>query len=142
MPTVLVVEDDPDHLDIMTTVLRHQGYTVVVAVNGIDGVELSLAERPDVVLMDASLPGMDGWTATASIKQRAPEVCVLMVTAHALPEHRQMAQAVGCDGFYTKPIEPTRLLRIVQECVDARPAAPADSALSGSPAAHRHRRER
>jgi two-component system cell cycle response regulator DivK len=131
MPTVLVVEDDADHLEIMTTALRHQGYDVVVAVNGIDGVERSVAERPDVVLMDASLPEMDGWTATASIKQRAPEVCVLMVTAHALPEHRQMAEAVGCDGFYTKPIEPTRLLQIVHECVARRGAAPADAALSG-----------
>jgi CheY-like chemotaxis protein len=83
-------------------------------------VERSVSERPDVVLMDASLPGMDGWSATASIKQRAPEVCVLMVTAHALPEHQEMALAVGCDGFYTKPIEPTRLLRIIRECLERR----------------------
>jgi CheY-like chemotaxis protein len=127
-PTVLVVEDDPDHLEIMTAALRHQGYEVRVAVDGFSGVERSISERPDVVLMDASLPGLDGWSATATIKQRAPEVCVLMVTAHALPEHRQMAQAVGCDGFYTKPIEPTRLLRIVQECIERRDAA--DPALS------------
>ena len=120
VPKVLVVEDDPDHLDIMTTALRHQGFDVSVAVNGVEGVERALAERPDVVLMDASLPMMDGWTATASIKQQAPELCVLMVTAHALPEHRQMAMAVGCDGFYTKPIEPARLLRIVQECLERR----------------------
>jgi len=120
VPKVLVVEDDPDHLDIMTTALRHQGFDVSVAVNGVEGVERALAERPDVVLMDASLPMMDGWTATASIKQQAPELCVLMVTAHALPEHRQMALAVGCDGFYTKPIEPARLLRIVQECLERR----------------------
>ena len=53
-----------------------------------------------------------------------------MVTAHALPEHRQMAEAVGCGGFYTKPIEPTRLLRIVQECIERRDAAAADPALS------------
>lgn len=131
-PTVLVVEDDPDHLEIMTTALRHKGYEVRVAVDGYAGVERSLSDRPDVVLMDASLPGLDGWSATATIKQRAPEVCVLMVTAHALPEHRQMAQAVGCDGFYTKPIEPTRLLRIVQECIERRDAvAAADPALSG-----------
>jgi two-component system cell cycle response regulator DivK len=129
-PTVLVVEDDPDHLEIMTTALRHHGYEVRVAVDGFSGVEKSISERPDVVLMDASLPGLDGWSATATIKQRAPEVCVLMVTAHALPEHRQMAQAVGCDGFYTKPIEPTRLLRIVQECVERRAAATADPVLS------------
>lgn len=117
---VLVVEDDPDHREIMTIALTHHAFDVRVATDGIQGVERALAERPDVVLMDASLPGMDGWSATASIKQRAPELCVLMVTANALPEHRQMAQAVGCDGFYTKPIEPTRLIRLVQECVAQR----------------------
>ena len=130
-PTVLVVEDDPDHLDIITAALRHHGYEVRVAVNGIQGVERSLAERQDVVLMDARLPVMDGWSATASIKQRAPELCVVMVTANALPEHRQMAQAVGCDGFYTKPIEPMRLLRIVRECVERRDGARADPAPGG-----------
>ena len=118
VPVVLVVEDDPDHRDIMTIALGHYGFDVRVALDGVQGVERALAERPDVVLMDASLPGMDGWSATATIKQRAPDLCVLMVTANALPEHRQMAQAVGCDGFYTKPIEPTRLIRLVQECVD------------------------
>jgi two-component system cell cycle response regulator DivK len=120
MPMVLVVEDDPDHRDIMTIALTHHAFDVRVALDGFEGVERALAERPDVVLMDASLPGMDGWSATASIKQVAPEMCVLMVTANALPEHRQMALAVGCDGFYTKPIEPTRLIRLVQECLDQR----------------------
>ena len=66
-PTVLVVEDDPHHLEIMTTALRHQGYEVRVAVDGFSGVEKSISARPDVVLMDASLPGLDGWSATATI---------------------------------------------------------------------------
>lgn len=118
VPMVLVVEDDPDHREIMTLALGHFGYDVRVALDGVDGVARALSDRPDVVLMDASLPGMDGWSATATIKQRAPELCVLMVTANALPEHRQMALAVGCDGFYTKPIEPTRLIKLVQECID------------------------
>ena len=134
--TVLVVEDDPDHLEIITTALRHAGYHVLQAVDGIDGVERSLAHRPDVVLMDASLPGMDGWSATAAIKQQVPDLCVLMVSAHALPEHRQMALAVGCDGYYTKPIQPTALLRIVRECVDersSRPPPPAAAAASDAP---------
>lgn len=116
--TVLVVEDDEDHRAIATLALEHAGFRVVSASDGAAGVDEAVRERPDLVLMDASLPRMDGWTATVKIKERAPELCVLIVSAHALPQHREMAAAAGCDGYYTKPILPAELIRIVRECID------------------------
>lgn len=116
--TVLVVEDDEDHRIIAMTALEHAGFRVVSADDGVAGVAGFMSEHPDLVLMDASLPRMDGWTATARIKAYAPGACVLIVSAHALPQHREMAEATGCDGFYTKPILPTDLVRIVRECLE------------------------
>ncbi|HEX2077798.1 MAG TPA: response regulator [Longimicrobium sp.] len=116
--TVLVVEDDEDHRAITTMALEHAGFRVVSAVNGAAGVDEVVRERPDLVLMDASLPQMDGWTATVKIKEHAPDLCVLIVSAHAMPQHREMAAAAGCDGYYTKPILPAELIRIVRDCID------------------------
>ena len=118
--TVLVVEDDEDHRAIATVALEHAGFRVVSAENGVAGVEGAMKERPDLVLMDASLPQMDGWTATVRIKEHAPDLCVLIVSAHALPQHREMAAAAGCDGYYTKPILPAELVRIVRECIEGQ----------------------
>jgi CheY-like chemotaxis protein len=111
---VLLVEDNLDHQDIVAAVLRHAGIVVLLAGDGETGVRLSLAERPDLVLMDADLPIMDGWEAAAAIKRAAPEIAVVMLSAHVLPEHRARAEAAGCDGFYTKPIQPAALREIVR----------------------------
>ena len=116
--TVLVVDDDEDHRAIATMALEHAGFRVLAAVDGVAGVEGAVNARPDLVLMDASLPRMDGWTATVRIKEHAPDLCVLIVSAHAMPEHREMAAAAGCDGYYTKPILPAELIRIVRECIE------------------------
>lgn len=116
--TVLVVDDDEDHRTIATMALEHAGFRVVSAADGLAGVEDAVRERPSLVLMDASLPRMDGWTATVRIKERAPELCVLIVSAHVMPEHREMAAAAGCDGYYTKPILPAELIRIVRDCIE------------------------
>jgi CheY-like chemotaxis protein len=111
---VLLVEDDHDHQDIAVLVLEHAGMRMLLAADGETGVRLCLAERPDLVLMDAHLPVMDGWAAAAAIKKAAPEIPVLMISASVLPEHRAMAKEAGCDGFYTKPIVPAVLREIVR----------------------------
>lgn len=121
--TVLLVEDDPDHRAIVSAMLRHAGYEVQIAIDGEAGVEAALRLRPAAILMDASLPRLDGWTATARIKAHAPELCVVMLTANALPEHRTMAETVGCDRFLTKPISPQDVLQVVRECTGGEEAA-------------------
>jgi CheY-like chemotaxis protein len=115
--TVLLVEDNLDHQDIVTAVLRHAGMMVLLAGDGETGVTLALAERPDLVLMDADLPIMDGWEAASAIKRAAPEIAVVMLSAHVLSEHRARAEAAGCDGFYSKPIQPAVLRKIVRAWV-------------------------
>jgi two-component system, cell cycle response regulator DivK len=112
--TVLVVEDEPDHREILSALLRHGGYAVETAADGEAGVEAALRLRPAVVLMDVSLPRLDGWVATERIKAAARDQCVVILTAHALAEHREMAERVGCDYYLTKPIPPKQVLELVR----------------------------
>lgn len=114
---VLVVDDDPDLQEIMSAMLRKEGYEVEVARNGEEGVRMALDLRPAIVLMDAGLPVVDGWRATARIKASAPQLRVIMLTAHVLPDHVTLAQAVGCDGFLRKPIDPHDVVRAVRDSI-------------------------
>ncbi len=112
MPKILIVEDNDMNRDMLSRRLLRNGFEVVMAVNGQEGVEMTRSERPDLVLMDMSLPVMDGWEATRTLKgdaetQRIP---VIALTAHAMESDRQQALEAGCDDFDTKPIELPRLL--------------------------------
>ena len=112
MPKILLVEDNPDNRDLLSRRLMRKGFEIVMAVDGEQGVAVADAEKPDLILMDMSLPVMDGWTATAQIKARdsTRAIPVIALTAHAMPGDREKALQAGCDDFDTNPIDLPRLL--------------------------------
>lgn len=117
--TVLLVEDNEDNRIVYATMLEHFGFEVVEAGNGEDALAMARNGRPDIILMDISIPGIDGWTATERLRAD-PEtrgIPVIAVTAHALPEHRERAKSLGCEGFLTKPCPPRRLLAEVRRVI-------------------------
>ena len=103
MATVLVVEDDPRLQVIARKVLERRGYVVLMAADGEEGVLMAAAHSPDVILMDVSLPGMDGLEATRRIKAVKPGQRIVACTAHAMTGDRERVMAAGCDGFLSKP---------------------------------------
>ncbi|MDP6406621.1 MAG: response regulator [Alphaproteobacteria bacterium] len=109
---ILLVEDNEMNRDMLSRRLIRRGYEVVMAEDGQAGVELALSEAPDLILMDMSLPVMDGWDATRKIKSDTSigTTPVIALTAHAMAEDREKALAAGCDDYDTKPVELPRLL--------------------------------
>ena len=125
MPKILLVEDNEMNRDMLSRRLQKRGYDVVIAVDGQEGVTMAQAEAPVLILMDMSLPVLDGWEATRQLKS-APEtrtIPIIALTAHALSGERERALAVGCEDFDTKPIELPRLLDKI-EALLARKTAP------------------
>jgi CheY-like chemotaxis protein len=112
MPKILIVEDNEMNRDMLSRRLERRGFAIVMAVDGQQGVDLARSERPDLILMDMSLPVMDGWTATQTIKSDADlaKIPVIALTAHAMAGDREKAMAAGCDDYDTTPIELPRLL--------------------------------
>jgi CheY-like chemotaxis protein len=112
MPKILIVEDNEMNRDMLSRRLERRGFAIVMAVDGQQGVDLARSEKPDLILMDMSLPVMDGWTATQTIKSDADlaKIPVIALTAHAMAGDREKAMAAGCDDYDTKPIELPRLL--------------------------------
>ncbi len=116
MARILLVEDNEMNSDMLSRRLRRKGYEVTIAEDGKQGVERTLAELPDLVLMDMSLPVMDGWEATRAIKanEAIRHIPVIALTAHAVVGDREKALEAGCDDFDTKPVEMPRLLAKVE----------------------------
>jgi len=116
MPKVLLVEDNEDNREALSRHLRRKGYEVLIAVDGQQGVEKARAEVPDLVLMDMSLPVLDGWEATRQLKAdpRTRAIPVVALTAHAMAGDREKALEAGCDDYDTKPVEFARLLGKIQ----------------------------
>lgn len=112
MPKILLVEDNEMNRDMLSRRLSRKGFVVVVAVNGQEGVDLALSEKPDLILMDMSLPVLDGWEATRRVKAnpQTAGIPVIALTAHAMVQDKEQAMAAGCDEFDTKPVEMPRLL--------------------------------
>ena len=112
MPRILLVEDNEMNRDMLSRRLVRHGFEVVVAVDGRQGLDMALSERPDLILMDMSLPEMDGWEAARRIREaEGPRgVPIIALTAHATSEGRDRAHAAGCDDYDTKPVELPRLL--------------------------------
>lgn len=112
MPKILIVEDNELNRDMLSRRLERRGFQIVMAVDGQQGVDMARSERPDLVLMDMSLPVMDGWAATKAIKADAElaAIPVIALTAHAMEGDRAKAIEAGCDDYDTKPIELPRLL--------------------------------
>lgn len=112
MARVLLVEDNECNSDILTRRLARRGYDIVVAVDGRQAIDLAILEQPDVILMDMSLPVMDGWQATRLLRQH-PATChipVIGLSAHAMQSDHDRAIAAGCHDYETKPVDFTRLL--------------------------------
>ncbi|MET0600235.1 MAG: response regulator [Mesorhizobium sp.] len=116
MAKILLVEDNELNRDMLSRRLIRQGYEVVIAHDGASGVEMTGAERPDLVLMDMSLPVLDGWEAAQRLKADpvTRSIPVIALTAHAMTADREKALAAGCDDYDTKPIELPRLLGKMQ----------------------------
>jgi CheY-like chemotaxis protein len=112
MPKILLVEDDEMNRDMLSRRLMKKGYEVVIATDGQQGVDMARTEDPALILMDMSLPVMDGWTATRTLKGD-PEtngIPIIALTAHAMSGDENKAREAGCDDFDTKPVELKRLL--------------------------------
>ena len=117
---ILYVEDNEDNIFMLKNRLTRAGHTVVVAKDGAQGVAMASSERPDMILMDLSLPVLDGWQATRQIKA-APDtkqIPVIALTANAMAGDREKALAVGCDDYDTKPIELPRLLAKIKSLAE------------------------
>ena len=116
---LLLVEDNEDNRIIYSTVLRHLGYEVVEAHDGNEAVTAARREKPDLILMDISIPGMDGWEATRVLRADAEtrEIPIIALTAHALPDDRERAQQVGFNAYLAKPIEPRAVAAEVQRWI-------------------------
>lgn len=112
MSRILLVEDNEMNRDMLSRRLTRRGFEVVIAVNGQEGVEMTRQENPDIVLMDMSLPVLDGWEATRRLKKDdgTKHIPIIALTAHAMAGDREKTLEAGCDDYDTKPIEFARLL--------------------------------
>jgi CheY-like chemotaxis protein len=110
-PRVLVVEDEKDNMDLFVQILNFHGCEVLKAEDGREAINMAQEEVPDLILMDLSLPALDGWEATRAIKgiEDLAHIPVIALTAHAMVGDRERALAAGCDGYISKPIEVTML---------------------------------
>lgn len=122
MAKILLIEDNEMNRDMLSRRLKRRGYEIVIAVDGAAGVAMVDAEQPDLILMDMSLPIMDGWEATRKLKDN-PEtqsIPVIALTAHAMSGDREKALKAGCDDYDTKPIELPRLLEKIKAFLPER----------------------
>jgi two-component system, cell cycle response regulator DivK len=119
MTKILLVEDNEMNRDMLSRRLERRGYEVVIAVDGQQGVDLALSNRPDLILMDMSLPVIDGWEATRQLKARddMKATPIIALTAHAMSGDREKALAAGCDDFDTKPVDLPRLLQKIEALI-------------------------
>jgi two-component system cell cycle response regulator DivK len=123
MPKLLLVEDNEMNRDMLSRRLEKRGYTLVIGVDGGQGVALAKSDLPDLILMDMSLPVLDGWEATKQIKAdpATKGIPVIALTAHAMESDRQKALEAGCDDFDTKPVELARLLTKIDDLLKKFP---------------------
>jgi two-component system cell cycle response regulator DivK len=119
---ILVVEDNMDTYELVHFILEKNGFETFLAVNGRDGVNAAFKQKPDLIIMDMSMPEMDGWTATGLIKKevQTKAIPLIALTAHALPGDRQRAMDAGCDEYITKPMDLEELVETVQHWVNKR----------------------
>jgi CheY-like chemotaxis protein len=120
VPKILLVEDNEMNRDMLSRRLARNGFDVAIAVDGRQGVEMASSEKPDLILMDMSLPVMDGWEATRHVKANSDTsaIPVIALTAHAMTDDREKALAAGCDDFDSKPVDMPRLLGKIRQLLD------------------------
>jgi CheY-like chemotaxis protein len=124
MPKILLVEDNEMNRDMLSRRLEKRGFQVAMAVDGAQGVAMAQSENPDVILMDMSLPIMDGWEATRTLKGASVTAAIPIIglTAHAMAGDREKCLEAGCDDFDTKPIELPRLLEKIATQLQKKPS--------------------
>ena len=117
MPKLLLVEDQEMNRDMLSRRLKKRGYEVAIAVDGAEGLEKAVSETPELILMDMSLPVIDGWEATRRLKadEATRGIPVVALTAHAMSTDREKALEAGCDAYETKPVELPRLLGTMEK---------------------------
>ena len=120
MTKILYVEDNPDNVYMLTRRLKKKGFELIIAGDGQEGIDKAIKESPDLILMDLSLPTMDGWTATAEIKkiEEVKDIPIIALSAHAMPEHRDRAIKAGCSDYDTKPVDIKRLLSKIGQYIE------------------------
>ena len=120
MTKILYVEDNPDNVYMLTRRLKKKGFELIIAGDGQEGIDKAIEESPDLILMDLSLPTMDGWTATAKIKkiEEVKDIPIIALSAHAMPEHRDRAIKAGCSDYDTKPVDIKRLLSKIGQYIE------------------------
>ena len=120
MTKILYVEDNPDNVYMLTRRLKKKGFELIIAGDGQEGIDKAIEESPDLILMDLSLPTMDGWTATAEIKKidKVKDIPIIALSAHAMPEHRDRAIKAGCSDYDTKPVDIKRLLGKIGQYIE------------------------
>ena len=121
MARILLVEDNEMNRDMLSRRLARRGFEVLIAENGQSGVDLTVSERPDLVLMDMSLPVMDGWEATRRLKAdpNTSRIPIIALSAHAMASDRELALEAGCDDYDSKPVDLTRLVRKIEQLLAA-----------------------
>ena len=119
---ILIVEDNMDNYELVRFVLERAGYDVFLAVNGRDGVDAARLQKPDLILMDLSMPEMDGWIAAEKLKADEVTQSILLyaLTAHTLPHERKRALQAGCDGYVSKPIHVQSFLDVINEVFETK----------------------
>jgi len=120
MPLILLVEDNEMNRDMLSRRLARKGYEIVQAVDGAQGVAMATQQKTDLILMDMSLPVLDGWEATRLLKadEATAHIPIIALTAHAMSEDRERALAAGCDDYDTKPVELPRLLEKIEALIE------------------------
>ena len=124
MPKILLVEDNEMNRDMLSRRLQRRGFVVLLAVDGEQGVSMAEAEQPELILMDMSLPVLDGWEATRRLKSSPTtrHIPVIALTAHAMKSDEEKCRQAGCDDFDIKPVELDRLLEKMQTQLTKKPA--------------------
>jgi len=119
LKTVLLAEDNEDNRIVYSTILQHFGYRVMEALNGEEGIAKARTEQPDLILMDISIPVIDGWEATQVLKRdpKTRRIPIIALTAHALASDREKAMEVGCDSYLAKPCEPKTVVSEVERFI-------------------------
>jgi CheY-like chemotaxis protein len=125
MNKILLIEDNELNRDMLSRRLRKRGFEVITAADGETGIAMARSEAPAIILMDVSLPGIDGWEATRRLKSAAAtrRIPILALTAYVTAGDRETARAAGCDDFDTKPIELPRLLGKIEALISPGPRA-------------------
>lgn len=123
MAKILLVEDNEMNRDMLSRRLERRGYQVIMAVDGEEGCRIAQSERPDLILMDMSLPVLDGWEVTRRLKSipQTKSIPIIALTAHAMAGDREKALMAGCDDYDTKPVEMSRLLEKIQLLLKSQP---------------------